>query len=167
MQWFVLLFIIIIFPFFCKVNLIIKKDYKLITFYIFFIRLFYIFIDLKYKGVDLILNKKIKKIPYEKIFSINSGFKILFDISILKIETNINVNYKKVNIAMVFFFNTIKNILYSIIKGKKSYIKIKDQLNLKESDNDIKTEIKINFVFNLIFLIESVIKTIKEKFQNG
>ena len=170
----VIIYVLLIFPIFIRVNLTLKTDKEPIFYsvYIFncinvlsgFIRLYSSYL------INNINYKKEKIIPYTSLLNVQNKMKYLHDFHILKITSVINIGLKK-NMEFMLYFGFVLNFIFEnivkAVKEYKNYVKTNYYINLIEKEKNFESNFSIGVVINGLTIIISLVKFILEKIKNG
>ena len=164
-------FLIIIFPIFCRGDIVYlnkKLFFKLCLLGI--IPIFKCYAKLKGTTIEVYLFDKIKKeVKIKSVFKKKNNFKFLLDFHFLRVSCLIN---KKIDDNLFQLLNTsvfyliISDIIGKILCFYKPYVSIYSGINLTEEINHNEFALSLTFVFNLLVIIINLIKIVLEKTFN-
>lgn len=170
---FIIIYILLILPLFLRFRIGYFNEYKKLyfTIYLFnFIKLFYGYIEKIDNGFAIHINSKKSFIfSFNNTFSMKAKVKPLMDYHIKRFYSAIEIGSEKLfnNLAFSFFYNFINERLVWLLKSKKNYIKVKNDLNVIENENIFRVYIDFTVILNILMIILSFIKILMEKIING
>ena len=159
-----IIIVLIIFPIFVKSELFFcKKNKKLFFCFKIFSFLRIIFGEISANSNGLIINLNYKKniiYPYKNFINIKEKIKPLRDYHLLKCKILFKIGVCDMNegIIIASAFQSINEIINSLLREIKPYIKLKNIINIYEDSDDKNAFISLTFVFNLLTVILGIIK---------
>lgn len=159
MWWICYVFAILIFPFVVKIKMTyVKKQYYNIKLYIFGIRVLYFFIEFGVLKLKLIFNRKYYEVNYYKILPFNKAVNDILDIKVFyeNSETfycSLSENNNFIALFLFQYYLLISNTLTNI-KRINSF----NNLYVMEENEYFKYKLKIKLLFNVVTIIEALIK---------
>ncbi|MBQ7340126.1 MAG: hypothetical protein IJW43_04675 [Clostridia bacterium] len=163
---------LLFFPIFIKTNLNYKNFNNNLFFNIKlfnFIRIIYGKIKVENLNVLIFYNKnKFKKVKLSSLLFNKNKMGNLSEFTILKIESSVffgghNLEYL---FALSSLFYVLNNLFCKLLKHKKNYLKIENNLNIFTNEYMFNFNTEIKIIFNLFAIIYYFISKIKRKILN-
>ena len=170
---FIIIYILLILPLFIRFRIGYFNENKKLYFtvYLFsFIKLLYGYIEKIDNGLAIHINgKKTFIFNFNNIFSMKSKVKPLMDYHIKRFYSVIEIGGEKLfnNLAFSFFYNYINERLIWLLKCKKNYIKVQNDLNIIEDENIFSVYMEFTVILNILMILLSFIKILMGKIING
>ncbi len=164
------IFVLLIFPIFIKIR--VYADCINLELY-FNILLFNVFkglygkVNLSKKNVNIWLkNKKTMCYPISIIFDIQKPFKPLNDYHLITFKSIVEVGVNTANCNVLMFTQAVNQAfgyVANYVSVSKPYVKLRNDIIIKEKNEKLQIYINTIFVFNFLIVLMSFIKILGEK----
>ena len=167
-----LTYFLLIFPFFISAYFYLNAENKLIKVEITLFGITIFKLSAYLNGTKIFIKKTFKK-QYEMNAALLYKPKkmlVLKQVSLLSarfiLETNIGENVFA-SLFSVYLINTLKNLLFDIIKSSSPSLKAKGDIFAYEGDKKFNAYLRLFFILNPITVIYNMIFFLTEKIKNG